>query len=232
MNTLYRPSATAVLFVAAALVACHGVGGGGYAPSVSQEVASDSARQPVVPEAGIVCKSPKVGPGTYLLYDAPGNVKGTTFTALASKSLEGGWDVFKYVKVKPTPTPKPSPTPKPIALYAYYGTFATKNHFKGCALLFTTVSGKPIFKGETFNADTDGVPYFKAGSYSFKNVAFGLISSLTISHLSASGGSGSGTFVTVSDKPYTTVSIDLIGRVQIKGQGELRDYIDRLSTNR
>jgi hypothetical protein len=232
MNTLYRPSATAALFVAAALVACHGVGDGGYTPSVSQEVAPGAAQLPVGP-AGIVCKSPKVGPGTYLLYDAAGNVKGTTFTELPAKSGGGGgWDVFKYVKVKPTPTPKPSPTPKPIALYAYYGTFATANHFKGCALLFTTVSGKPIFKGETFNADTDGAPYLKPGSYSLRNVAFGLISSLTISHLSASGGSGSGKFVTVKGKPYTTVSIALTGRAQIKGQGELRDFLDSLSTNR
>jgi hypothetical protein len=224
MNTLYRPSAAAALFAVAALVACHGVGGGGYTPSASQEAAPDSAQHPA---AKAVCKSPKVGAGTFMLYAASGNVKGTTFTALTGSSA-GGWDIFKLAKAKPTPTPVPSATPKPVAVYLYYGTFATKNKFKGCAALATTVSGKPIVKGESFNAIADGAANEKLAHFSLKEVDFGLISAMTISHLSSNGGSGTGTFVTVEEKPYTTVSITLIGRVKVKTPEEERQFIESL----
>jgi hypothetical protein len=224
MNTLYRPSAAAALFAVAALVACHGVGGGGYTPSASQEAVPDSAQHPV---AKAVCTSPKVGAGTFMLYAAGGNVKGTTFTALKGPSA-GGWDIFKYAKAKPTPTPVPTATPKPVAVYLYYGTFATKNKFKGCAVLATTISGKPIIKGETFNAIADGAANEKLAHFSLKDVDFGLISALTISHLSSKGGSGTGTFVTVEEKPYTTVSITLIGRVKVKTPEEERQFIESL----
>jgi hypothetical protein len=227
MNTLYRPSAAAALFAVAALVACHGVGGGGYTPLASQEAVPDSASQAIAPQAGIVCKAPKVGPGTYMLYAAGGNVKGATFTALKGPS-GGGWTVFKYVKAKPTPTPKPSPTPKPVALYVYYGTFATKNKFAGCAFLDTTISGKPIIKGGSFNAITDGAAHVDLAHFSLKEVDFGLISALTISHLSSKGGSGTGTFVTIKGKPYTTVSIALTGRVEVKGADGARQFIESL----
>jgi hypothetical protein len=224
MNTLYRPSAAAALFAVAALVACHGVGSGGYTPSASQEAIPDSAQHPA---AKAVCTSPKVGAGTFMLYAASGNVKGTTFTALKGPSA-GGWDIFKDAKAKPTPTPVPTSTPKPVAVYLYYGTFATKNKFKGCAALATTISGKPIIKGETFNAIADGAPNEKLAHFSLKEVDFGLISALTISHLSSKGGSGTGTFVTVKGKPYTTVSITLIGRVKVKTPEEERQFVESL----
>jgi hypothetical protein len=228
MNTLYRPSAAAALFVAAALVACHGAGGGGYAPTVSPEFAPNSASHPISPATGIVCKSPKVGPGTYMLYAASGNVKGSTFTEFTGPSGGGGWTIFKYAKAKPTPTPAPSPTPKPVTVYLYYGTFATKNKFTGCAVLATTVNGKPIIKGDTFNAITDGVANIKLAHFSLKEVDFGFVSALTISHLSSNGGSGTGSFVTTKKKPYTTVSITLIGRVKVKTPEAERQFIESL----
>ncbi len=40
MNKRYLPSAAVALFVAALLVACHGIGSGTYTPAVSQEDSS------------------------------------------------------------------------------------------------------------------------------------------------------------------------------------------------
>src|ERR1700692_3927119 len=107
MRNVYLPSATATLFIVAALVACHGVGGG-YNPTVSQDLSQEPATQ----EAGSLgipaCKAIKRGAGSWLLFFATGKVKGTTFTAFTGKSSGSEWIVEKWAKVKPTPTPKPT----------------------------------------------------------------------------------------------------------------------------
>jgi hypothetical protein len=214
MNNVYRPSAAVALFVTAALVACHGVGG--YNPPVSQEPSAESSLQQVAPSA-VVCKAAQVGRGTALIYAGAGNVKGTTFKAIPG-ALTAGWVLWKLGK---GPTPKPSSTPKAklVPFYVYYGTFAMKNKQTGCASLATPVSGKPIKSLKlvcTCNGVADGVTKLKAGFSLAKLVARGLVSSLVISHLSAKGGSGSVTLVTATKKPYTTGTITLIGRIVIK----------------
>src|SRR5271166_2803508 len=83
VNNRHLSSAGVALFVAALLVACHGIGS--YTPTVSQEAPAQSQLSES-PLTSAECKAPQRKiPGKYLSYFAEGNVKGTTFTALTSK---------------------------------------------------------------------------------------------------------------------------------------------------
>ncbi|MBV8344527.1 MAG: hypothetical protein JO190_05975 [Candidatus Eremiobacteraeota bacterium] len=229
-NSLLR--AAAALFVTAAFVACRGIGA--YNPSAP----AGPAQAPSANETGAVkipaCTAKKLEPGTYLLYNATGKVKGTTFKAFTGKSATSSWFLFKYIKAKPTPTPSPSPspsaspTPKPYSLYFYYGTFAMKNKQTGCAFLEATENHKN-FRGTDFNALTSGFPNMEPGHYNVKLIERGLISALSISKLSPKGGYGSATLVTTREKPYTSGSITLKGRVLIKIPNEAQRLLQALS---
>ena len=74
MKSFNLPSATAALFVVAALVACHGIGTG-YNPPTSQDLGEATSTQESGPLKIPACSAKKVGQGTYLIYDAAGNVK-------------------------------------------------------------------------------------------------------------------------------------------------------------
>ena len=85
MKSFNLPSATAALFIVAALVACHGIGTG-YNPTTSQDLGEATSTQGSGPLKIPACSAKKVGAGTYLVYYTAGNVKSATFTALTGKS--------------------------------------------------------------------------------------------------------------------------------------------------
>lgn len=89
-----------------------------------------------------------------------------------------------------------------------------KNKQTGCAYLETTTNGKP-FKGTTYSGLTDGFPNLKV-SANVKLKEDGPISSMVISKLSQKGGSGTATLKESNGKLYTSGSITLIGREEIK----------------
>lgn len=224
MRNFVMQSATAALFVVAALVACHGAGTA-YNPALNEGISAESSASlpdlTTGPEAKITCKAPMKDPGSYLAYFAHGNVKRGTFRAQTGTSSGAIWYVYKYVKVKPTPTPSPSPTasptstPKTMSYYFYYGQFVMKNKQTGCAFLTGTKSGKP-FKGTHYNSLTNGFPRLKPGHYKASIAEQGAVKSITISHLSSKGGSGSVTLVTSAGKPYTSGTVKFNGRIVIK----------------
>jgi hypothetical protein len=94
----------------------------------------------------------------------------------------------------PTPSPSPSPTRTPQPIYIYTGTYQLSMGTHGCFFLTTSQDGSPLatFNGGSFQGDSgfgNGNPNV-TGSFTQTFVAAGTISSLVITNLSASGGSG------------------------------------------
>jgi hypothetical protein len=201
-----RASFGAILLTAL-LAACRG--GAGYAPPslASQTSKTTTALSP--DKTALKCTAPasKV-PGKYVMFGAAGDVKGSTFT---SDSASSDW---LKVSVAASPSPKPTPTPRHAPWYYYFGTFALKSpKEQGCATLATTVSGKPIFKGMSFNGFADGVPKYEK-TVRVKILEMGQLTE-AIHGLGASGGSGTVT-LTLNGKPYNTGAVTFVGRVILK----------------
>jgi hypothetical protein len=202
-----RASFGAVL-LAGLLAACRGVTG--YTPPSLASQTSGSPTSLSPDKVMLKCSAPgsKV-PGTYIMFGAVGNVKGSTFT---SNSTYSNW---LKVHVVASPSPKPTPTPRHAPWYYYFGTFALKSPKKeeGCATLATTISGKPIIKGLSYNAFGDGVPKYEK-TVRVQILEMGQLSEV-IHGLGKSGGSGTLT-LTLNGKGYGTGSVTLVGRVTLK----------------
>lgn len=201
-----RASFGAVL-LAALLAACRGTVG--YTPPSLGSQTSETPASLSPNKATLKCTAPssKV-PGTYVMFGAAGDVKGSTFTSSYAHS-----DWLK-VSVAASPSPKPTPTPRHAPWYYYFGTFALKSpKEQGCATLATTISGKPIMKSLSYNAFADGVPKYKK-TVRVKILAIGQLTE-AIHGLSASGGSGTLTLM-LKGKRYDTGTVTFTGRVTLK----------------
>lgn len=214
----------AALALAAIASACQGAG---FAPPASQAVYSTMPAAPNVsaplsrlglgaamPDKIPACNAPVVGvPGTYISWIAIGNVKMGTFKATQAASE---YFVLKYAKATPPPSPSPtaSPTtgPTPPPMYYYYGTYTLKRGKGGCAYLLTTVNGKP-FKGTKYNGTALGSPRVAAKYYNTTFVSYGPMT-MTVKHLSASGGRGSFVLLKSGGGTYNTGNVTFTGRVQ------------------
>lgn len=178
----------------------------------------------------LACSAPAAAiPGTYTSILALGNVSGTTFTASAGTSL---WTRQHYTAATPAPTPSispttlpstsPSPSPTPQPVYVYEGTYkvvvsgATETN--GCAILVTSQDGAPL-SGTAYNGENLDDPNF-AQPVNGTFVASGSVSSMTISNLSANGGTGS---FTLSDNSTGTVT--LTSRVAFPSAAAARAFI-------
>lgn len=204
--SLERASFGAVL-LAALLAACRG--GVGYTPS---SFASETSGSPnaLSPDKGMLtCSAPgsKV-PGTYIMFAASGDVKGSNFT---SNSAHSDW---LKVSVAASPSPKPTPTPGHAPWYYYVGTFVLKSpKEQGCATLATTISGKPIFKSLSYNGFADGVPKYEK-AVRVKILEIGQLAE-AIHGLGKSGGSGTLT-LTLKGKRYDTGAVTFTKRIILK----------------
>ncbi len=166
----------------------------------ARETPHEFIPQSVVTPPPQVCPT-DVLPGTYTTIIAQGHVSGTTFTAKIGAAASF-WERMHYVVATPspkptptpkrTPTPKPSPTPTPQPLFFYLGSYVVKHgavvDTVGCAALIATQNGASI-KGTAFNGENVDNPEFTKPFHS-TFVAFGTVTKLTITGLSATGGHG------------------------------------------
>ena len=207
MQLSFERASFGALLLAALLAACRG--GANYSPP-SLASQNSEARTSLSPDkAKLKCTAPdsKV-PGTYVMFAAAGDVKGSTFT---SNSSHSNW---LKVEVAASPSPKPTPTPKHAPWYYYVGTFVLKSpKEQGCATLATTISGKPIIKGLDYDSFADGVPKY-AKTVSVKILEIGQITEV-VHGLGESGGSGT-LKLTLDDKPYDTGTVTFTERVILK----------------
>jgi hypothetical protein len=227
MHKFYPKAVFASIVAGAILAACHG--GNTFTPSAAPATGDMSYAAPdgllagksVPPEATealrakeVTCTAPLARvPGSYVLFIASGNVKHSKFTANVKTSI---WEQVRLTKATPPPSASPSPTasptngPTPAPEYFYWGTYKLAKGKGGCAVLLTTKNGKPI-AGTKANAVAIGTPKIKAKYYHLSFQGEGPMS-MTISGLSATGGSGPFTLRTSSGAVYNTGTVTLVGR--------------------
>ncbi len=141
-----------------------------------------------------ICSMTSTLPGTYLSFFGSGTFSGSTFTLTPSGSF---WSKSQYVATAPMPAPTSSPGPTPtsspfsytfyLGTYAYTNTVGTVTTSTGCFYLGQYTSGG------TTSTFAVGFPYFGSASYTISITPLppsGTISSLTITNISATGGSG------------------------------------------
>lgn len=206
MRKSFERASLGALLAASLLVACRGVG---YTPTALGPQTSGAATSLSPDKVMLKCTAPpsKV-PGKYIMFGASGDVKGSTFT---SNSAHSDW---LQVSVVASPSPKPMPTPRHTPWYFYFGTFALKTHKEqGCAALATTIDGKPILKGLSYNAFADGVPKY-AKAVKVKILETGQLTE-AIHGLGQSGGSGTLT-LSLSGKRFDTGTVIFTGRITLK----------------
>lgn len=207
MRLSFERASFGAVLLAALLAACRG--GAGYTPPslASQNSETPTSLSPDKAKLKCTASDSKV-PGTYVMFGAAGDVKGSTFT---SNSSHSNW---LKVQVAASPSPKPTPTPRHAPWYYYFGTFTLKSpKEKGCATLATTISGKPIMKGLDYDGFADGVPKYEK-TVRVKILEIGQLSEV-IHGLGGSGGSGTVT-LTLNDKPYDTGTVTFTGRIILK----------------
>jgi hypothetical protein len=220
-----------VFVFAALLAACH-AGGSGFAPVTSSQpgpaagapmsaVASEAlSRLGVrVPLAGLpLCSAPAaVLPGSYVAIVAAGNVKRSMFVANPRRSF---WVLAQYAQASPPPSTNPSATPSalpspPVPAYVYFGTYSlTKTQTTGCAYLVATANRKPL-PPTHFNAAEIDAPNFQTWVTVVNVADHGYLVS-SISHLGATGGTGSLTLKMFSGGTFDSGTITLTGRVKVQ----------------
>jgi len=141
-----------------------------------------------------ICSTTSTVPGTYLSFFGSGTLSGSTFTLTPTGSF---WSKPQYITAVPTPAPTYSPGPTPtsspfsytfyLGTYAYTNTVGTVTASTGCFYLGIFTSGG------TTSTFAVGFPYFGSASYTISVTPVppsGTISSLTITNISATGGSG------------------------------------------
>jgi hypothetical protein len=219
-------AALGVVGLAVVTTACQN--GGRFVPTTASQIAdadassdlTDRARamgyDVATPDGVPKCPAPMGRlPGTYTTLVAEGNVKKGTFR------VSGGlaeYIVDRLTKATPAPSPSPTPTagptptkgPKPPPEYLYYGAYSLKKGPGGCAYLVTTVSGKPE-KGSKDNAVALGFPNIDK-NYNTKVLLEGPLK-MTVTGLSAKGGSGTIVLLTKKGATYNTGTVTLVGRL-------------------
>lgn len=210
------------LLTAASMAACNG----GYAPPASHLASQQVHESPVLsllpahlrdalrdrPDVTIACNTPVAKiPGTYSIFFAVGNVKGSSFASVSKGSVYLLVKLAKSTSPPVSPVPSFSPSPAPNPLYLYYGTFAINGGKGGCAFLLTTQNGKPL-PSSHYNGVSVGLPKVTATHYKGTVADFGT-ANVKIGGLSASGGHGTVTLTGATGAHAGTIA--LAGRVSI-----------------
>jgi len=173
--------------------------GSGAAPSPSPTASSTSGSSSCSAASTTL-------PGTYTDLITVGVYSGTTYTASTGQGQNQSiWETLNFTAATPapsptgtilTPTPAPSPTGTPQPVYLWSGMYQLQSGTSGCFTLITSQDGSPL---RIYNGTNDqGVSGFAEGapnissSYNVTYVNSGSLT-LTISNLSAGGGSGTTT---------------------------------------
>ncbi len=222
MSTTRGGIVVALFAVATVLAACNGPA---YAPALAgsplSPVAASALRSIGVrpPDASLpFCSAPAATlPGTYVTVAALGEIRHGRFAGRPLRSL---WVQASFVAASPPPSTGPSATPSilpslpPVRAYLYYGSFTlAKTHQTGCAYVVASKSGRPI-PGTGANAALAAVPNL-ASWFSISGISARGYALTKISHLNASGGSGTLVLENSTGTTFDTGTVTLTGRLTV-----------------
>jgi hypothetical protein len=204
----------AILAAGALLASCNG---GGYTPaSPASAGATASVSKAAASQWPPPCTAPvQKAPGSFYIVNADGTVKPGSFAG--AETLKQAYWSHAEISVRSGTQPPPKLGPAIIYWGAYTLTGSSLPPMRGCFVLATSQSGKPLPPpyGGGLNAFTEGVPRVTvpAGSHlEARGEPGGRVKDLTITlHPSTGSGKGEGILLTAGGAVMGRIHITLAG---------------------